>query len=153
MTDAEAKNMIARYAVSWYGDVDRIPIERVTSSHGIAHARTTPLVEAMQENIEQAKKNRDGIRARYEEAQLDGLFDVDMLEAAGKKVRGDWIEAIDVQRGDRARCIAELRHWREYLVWAMSQEKQPAPPIAPDSRLPVEREVGEDDGDEQVETA
>lgn len=148
MNDADARNMIARYAVSWYGDVDRIPIERVISGSRVERVHGGPLVVVMQENVEQAKKNRDGIRDRYEEAQRDGLFDVEILEAAGKGVRGAWLEAIDVQQSDKARCVAELRHWREYLAWAMSQDKRPAPPPAPDSRLPPEREVGEDDGDD-----
>lgn len=138
MNDIDARQLVQRYGVSWYADVDRIPIDRV----GVARPNASTLVQSMEANVDEAKDNRDGIRARYEHAQRDGLFDIDTLDTIrDKKLRAAWLAAIEVQQGDKVRCIGELKHWREYLGWALGQQGvKPAPVAYDDSRLPPERD-------------
>lgn len=135
MNDAEALNLITRYGTSWYADVDHIDPSRV----GGKRVPQVDLVAAMRENIEEAKFNRDGIRKRYEKAQREGLFDLAALETVrDKKIREQWLAAIEVQQGDRVRCVSELKHWREYMGWALGQQR--ALPT-PDTRLPPEADA------------
>ena len=126
MTDHEAIRMAERYGVSWYADIDRIDPSRICPRTQIQPARragASDVVGCLQENVDEAIWNRDGVRKRYEEAQREGLFDLEALQSVrGREAREAWLAAIDTQNGDRARCVAELRHWREYLGLAMKGE-------------------------------
>ncbi len=149
MTDADALALIERYKVSWYNDVDHINPDRICHPDD-APPRMVPaheLVVSMRENIDEAIFNRDGIRRRYEQAQRDGLFDIAALKTIkDDDIREAWIMAIDTQRGDKGRCIAELKHWRSYLGLAMrgSLPTQIKPAPEPDTRLPPEQEEATD---------
>lgn len=132
--DAEMVDLIERYyLVSWYADVDRVPAERVVSSKGIVPAEGHELVACMRANVDEAIFNRDGIKARYERAQRDGLFDMKRVEDVSAETQEKWLAAVEMMKGDRARCIAELKHWREYTQWAMDKAR-----TAVDPRLPRE---------------
>ena len=161
MNNFDARTLAERYKVSWYVDIDRIPEERVTDGRNVPVARGEDLLVCLRENVDEARFNRDGVRKRYERAQQDGLFDIEALKATpDKKLREEWIAAIDTMKGDKARCVAELRHWRGYLALAMAGKLPPLkregtaaelimgladakslPPV--DRRLPPEREEEE----------
>lgn len=153
MTDNEAERMAERYGVSWYADIDHVDAVRICPKDRLPVARTAALADVvgcMRENVEEAVWNRDGVRKRYEDAQRDGLFDLEALETVrSRDIRETWLAAIEVQKGDRGRCVAELKHWRQYLGLALkgelptqkkSAELWPATPPATDRRLPPERE-------------
>lgn len=121
MTNADALDLIERYGKSWYNDVDHIDPRKIVDGGSVPIAEDEERLACLRENVDEAIWNRDGIRKRYEAAQRDGLFDLAALKTIqDKDIRGAWVMAIDTQRGDKGRCIAELRHWREYLAMAMS---------------------------------
>lgn len=140
MTDADAIGIATQYDVSFYTDVDHILAHKT----GVAPRPSgNSIVDSMRANVEEAVTNRDAIRRRYEDADRDGLFNLESIGSLGKTARAKWLGAITTQHGDRDRCIAELKHWRGYLGWAMEQARA-LQPIAPDSRLPPERDSAEE---------
>lgn len=156
MNDREARELVERYAVSWYVDVDRIDAAKVYRGDKPPVLTGAALAEAMQENVDEAIGHLDGIRARYQRAERDGLFDVDALKASGKAMRETWLEAIEVQQGDKTRAAVELAHWREYHAWALQAARSSTEAAGggslstqgvADRRLPPEREPGSDDGE------
>lgn len=134
MYSEEIAEVIERYTVSWYSDIDRIPAERCSPRPKDEHIKGRELVKAMWENVQEAIDNRDGIKARYERAQREGLFDIKRAEDVSHELREKWLAAVEVMKGDKVRCISELKHWREYLAWAMEEERK----ASPDPRLPAE---------------
>lgn len=149
MTDKEALEMVERFSVSWYVDVDRIDPTKVYRGDTPKAPEGEAQAAAMQANVDEALRNSDGIRERYRRAEAEGLFDVDALKTASKPVREKWLAVIEVQRGDWQRCVAELNHWRGYHGWALAQARGAAAPApaagVADRRLPPEREPGGDD--------
>lgn len=131
MTDTDARALLAKYSTSLYFREGGLALASVRPP------KPTPdeLVAGQAANVEEAKQMRDRVRARFHEAHEDGIFDTDMIESVGPRVQEKWMEAIDVLQGDRVRCIAELRHWREYYAWAIKVTR---------GKL-KEREPGEDD--------
>jgi cephalosporin hydroxylase len=147
MTDGEVNQLVMRYGTTWYVDADHIPVHRVSGGENVPMSTGAALVRVMEENIEEARTARDGIRERYVRAKQDGLFDPDAMETVrNKKLRKRWIQAISTQQADKDRCIAELKHWRSYLTWAQ-QEAAPMLPAVADQRLPPEKD---DDGLEGI---
>jgi hypothetical protein len=150
MNDADAEQIIQRYGTSWYAEIDHIDPSKI-AGHGAKEAALRDISEpgaltaAMAENVAEAATNVDGVRDRYRQARLDGLFDPDLLQSLSKRIKPLWIAAVETQQGDRARCVAELAHWKGYLAWAWARERRPAAPPAVDTRMA--REPG-DDSDE-----
>lgn len=113
MNDTDARTMLKKYSTSAF-----------FREGGIALATRTPppaaaeLVAGMVTNVEAAKLMRDKVKVRFEDAERDGLFDTDMLDSVGERVKVIWVGAIEMMHGDKVRAIAELRHWREYYSWA-----------------------------------
>ncbi len=114
--------VIERYTASWYASVDHISEGRVVDGRDVPVVHGAELVEALRENVDDAKFNRDGIRRRYEQAQRDGLFDLKRVGDVSHETREKWLLAVDTMKGDKGRCISELRHWREYLGLALKGE-------------------------------
>jgi hypothetical protein len=132
MTDADALSMLAKYGSSVYF---------VEETHFATPAQITaikanplegqPLVDAMLANLEEARRTRDRVKRRYDQAQRDGLFDMDAAAGTSEQTQEAWTQAVKILGADKTRCISDLKHWREYYQWAVSQ-------------LPS-REPGEDD--------
>lgn len=130
MTDTDARAMLRKYSTSAYWTEGGIDLAR-----HVPPPTPADLVAGMQINVEQARRMRDRIKARFEEAEQDGLFDTDALDSVSDRVKNVWVGAIDMMAGDKVRCIAELNHWREYFSWAMKETR---------GKL-EEREPGSDD--------
>jgi len=109
-----------RYSVSWYNTIDHVPEERCVDGSSVPVAEGDEVLACLQENIDEAIFNRDGIRDRYERAERDGLFDLKRAKDVDEEALKAWLAAVDIMKGDKGRCIAELRHWREYLELARS---------------------------------
>jgi hypothetical protein len=136
VNDADAIGLANQYRVSSY-DRDFDPANK-TSGRDVQRVKGAELVRAMEENVEQARAMRDEVKTRWERAEHGGLFDDAALEATTDgAARKAWLYAQQSMRGDRIRCVAELRHWREYLGWAMRKAAREMP----------SREVGADDDD------
>lgn len=136
MKDEEALGLANEYRTSYYDQFARMDTRNRIAGSRVPKVTGDALVQAMIENVEEARGRRDAIKARMERATADGLFDLEALEATkAEKPRKMWLEAIQVQHGDKIRCVAELKHWREYLQWATRLR---------DAALPS-REPGADD--------
>jgi hypothetical protein len=122
MNTADAEQLIARYAVSYYaepgGACSAAEVRKAKEELRAAGA----LLTAMEENIAEAKLNYDSVRRRYLAAQRDGLFDLDAMQTvnskATKRTFDAWAAAMETQVGDKVRAISEIKHWREYWTWA-----------------------------------
>jgi hypothetical protein len=137
MNDADAIALTNRYRVSIYDR--RFDPRNKTSGADVPRVTGAELVAAMEESVRQAVAMRDEVKNRWESAKRDGLFDAGALEATkDPDIHGGWLLAQHSMQGDRDRCIAELRHWREYLGWAIRKAAAEGP----------QREPGEDDDGE-----
>lgn len=136
MNDADAIALGNEYRVSYYEQFARMDPSLKVAGSTVPRIKGDELVQAMTENIAAARANRDAIKARMERATADGLFDAEALEATTAALpRKMWLEAIQVQHGDKIRCVAELKHWRDYFVWATRLRDRDLP----------QREPGADD--------
>lgn len=173
MNDADAMQLVERYATSWFVDRDatgwfaqpeKIP-QRACKGTNVPIARGRELVAAMLDNVGISVDDVDGTRERMGRARGDGLFDGDIFRGLGsKKTKAAWLAAVNVIRGDYTRAVSERLHWQEYAELA-STGKLPtlktgggteligmladAKTYAPDPRLPPERD---DDIDESEPT-
>lgn len=119
MNDAEAQQLIERYAVSYYHDGPLQPCTPVD----LARAKSTiqqpgELLKAMEHNGRDAKEAVEYVTQRFTRAQQDGLFEGGAIEATNKRFHEPWLKAIQTIRGDLNRAKSELLHWREYWTWA-----------------------------------
>ena len=100
-------------------------------------------VAALIENVDRAKLDIRCTKDRLKEAELDGLFDRDAFRAADKQQKRRWTAAIDILRGDVQRALSELKHWREYVSWAIDEQTAKVAKLEaalPDKRLPPEHD-------------
>jgi len=99
-------------------------------------------VQALLENVHQSKLDVRDTMARAKRAQYDGLFDADAFKAATKEEKKRWRLALETVRGDYTRAKSELAHWREYVAWAMEEQRAKVAKLEaqPDRRLPPEHE-------------
>ena len=119
MNDADATNLIGRYASSYYRDGILSPCTASDVQRSkVAIQQPGALLEAIRENGEQAKLALEYVTKRFRNAQDDGLFEIAAIECTSKALQPRWLSAIDTQRGDLTRAKSELAHWREYYTWA-----------------------------------
>lgn len=111
-----------RYSLSWYNTVDNIDEARIVDGSTVPVSEGNERIAGLRENVEDAVYNRDGIRDRYERAQREGLFDLKHAKEVDEDTLNLWLASVEVMKGDKGRCIGELRHWREYLALAESGE-------------------------------
>lgn|SRR3954467_10839990 len=131
-------DLIERYGVSIFDQRDHHTRGPLVMGSAVPVPVGDELVRALLSNVEQSKEDVTTARARAHEARQDGLVDPDMFHAADRKTQERWTGAIRVVGGDLERAQSELRHWREYVSWALGQRP------ATDARLPPEREPGEE---------
>ena len=119
MNAADAEQLIARYAVSYYHDGPLSPCHPSDLARAKKEIQDAgELLKAMEHNGREAREALEAITARYLRAQQDGLFDMSTIEATPRQFHEPWLKAIQQQRGDLNRAKSELSHWREYWTWA-----------------------------------
>lgn len=119
MNDADARQLIERYATSYYHDGPLIPCHPSDLAKAKAEIQQPgALLNGMEQNGREASEALRAVGERRLRAQRDGLFDIDMVKAADKKHQPAWLAAIQTIRGDFDRAKSELAHWREYWTWA-----------------------------------
>lgn len=167
MNEADAKNLIARYARSYFHDDsaegwfeshdagNKIG-SRVIGGSKVPILRDRDLTAAMIENVEESRRAIKDTADRLHRARLDGLLDRDAFASLSKKTKAAWLAAVQVVKGDYQRAVAESKQWQEYAEMAsegtLPTLKHPggigdivrqladAKSIEPDRRLPPEPE-------------
>lgn len=119
---------------------------RLSRGEHVPRVRGVALVEAMQGNLREATALLREAEAKVRTFQSTGDIYEDADAPRGTRVYLAKDDGAKIAISDVQRAAAEVSHWTEYLGWARGE----AAKVAPDSRLPVEREPGSDDGDEAV---
>ncbi len=130
--------MLSLYEDSYFKERDFINPDRViTPGQKKAAERDydTDPVRCLLENVEQSRDDAKETALRMRQAQQDGLLDRTLYQSADKEERKRWRNVIITLKGDHARALAELAHWRDYVRWAMEEQGKG------DTRLPPEREA------------
>lgn len=121
MTDADAKLLEAKWRDSYYRPRDFKANPKIVAGYTVPIQRGDDLIRSLLENVEEAKRDLEATLRRGQEARQDGILDGDTLDSIrDKKTRLALAEAAKGVIGDYKRAQSELRHWREYAAWAMS---------------------------------
>ncbi len=129
------EGMLSLYEESYFKDRDFVPSDRVITPGQKKSAESeydADPVRCLLENVEQSRDDVKETALRMRLAKQDGLLDHDLYKTASKEERKRWRNAIVTLKGDHARAVAELAHWRGYVQWAMDQRDNADP------RLPRE---------------
>lgn len=119
---------------------------KLVPGHHVPAPRGVELVEAMQANLRESSALLAEAEAKVRTFESTRAIYEDVDAPVGTRVLKTTDPAADVALSDVQRARVEVAHWTEYLGWARSESAK----TAPDTRLPVEREPGADDGDEAV---
>ena len=127
--------MLHLYEDSYFKERDFIPADRVITPGQKAAAEReydADPVRCLLENVEQAREDAKETAFRMRQAKDDGLLDRDLYRTASPEEKKRWRAAVTVLKGDHARALAELAHWRNYVQWAMDEQRAKAGhPAAP----------------------
>lgn len=131
-------DMLAEYANSYFQSRDFVPADRViTPGQKKAAERDYDAdpVRCLMGNVEQSAEDVRETAARMRLAKQDGLLDRDLYRSATTEEKKRWRDAIAMLKGDHARALAELAHWRNYVQWAMDEQRAKAghPAVPPEA--------------------
>lgn len=127
--------MLELYGDSYFKERDFIPADRVITpgeKQAAEKAYDADPVRCLLENVEQAREDVNETALRMRQAKQDGLLDRDLYRTASPDEKKRWRGAVSTLKGDYARAVAELAHWRNYVQWAQGEQQ------AKDSRLAPE---------------
>lgn len=119
---------------------------RLVPGHSVPAPRGMELVESMQGNVREASALLHEAEARVRVLRDKRDIYDDANAPVGVEATKAATPEAEIALADVQRARVEVAHWTEYVGWARSE----AAKTAPDGRLPVEREPGEDDGDAAV---
>ena len=133
------EELLTEYAESYFHKRDFIPAGRVLTpsekNRAVQEYDANPLA-CLEENLEQSKLDARETAARLRLAKQDGILDRSLFESATKEQKKRWRGIVATLRGDHARALSELDHWRGYVGREIERQRSTAP--APDRRLPPE---------------
>jgi hypothetical protein len=135
MTEADAKNLIQRYATSYFvedsseGWFQASKSGRSITSRAIGGSKVPilkgrELTAAMIENVEDSRLAVRDCGERLARARVDGLLDKDAFNGLPRKTKALWLAAVQTVKGDYQRAVGEMTQWQEYAELA-SEGKLP----------------------------